>query len=166
MSAHFSKKDWRVRSQDSSGFYHFGVEYAALEHLLVMLILSKPRVYILALAMLISVLAAPTHSQTPRSGSTVIPGIVEPLELTGKPKAFSEPSEVQKRLAGILPQGNDPLILRKAKEAVDALIEEFPASPDALSSRILFSCEINAKDVPINISDIDTIIQLQKSADA
>jgi tetratricopeptide (TPR) repeat protein len=114
---------------------------------------------------LISFLAASAHSQTVPSRNAAIPGIVEPLELTGEPKQFEEPTEVQKRLAGISPQGNDPQGVRKAKEAVDTLIQQYPASADPLSMRLLFSCEIKAKDVPINISDIDAIIQFQKSTD-
>ena len=87
------------------------------------LIPSNWRGRIVPLAGLISVFVASTHAQTLPSGSTAIPGIVEPLELTGEPKLFTEPSEVQKRLAEILPQGNDPQALRKAKEAVDTLIQ-------------------------------------------
>jgi tetratricopeptide (TPR) repeat protein len=131
----------------------------------VTLVALRRRACIVLLAVAISFFAIPTHPQTLPSGGTVIPGVVEPLELTGEPKQFSEASEVQKRLAGILPQSNDPQALRKAKEAVDALIQQYPASADALSSRLLFSCEIKSKDVPINISDIDAIMQLQKSAD-
>lgn len=129
------------------------------------LVTLNRRACIVLLALLLSVLAVPTHPQTPPSGSTVIQGILEPLELTGEPKLFSEVSEVQKRLAGILPQGNDPQALRKAMEAVDTLIQQYPASADVLSTRLMFSCEIKAKDIPINISDIDAIIQLQKPAD-
>jgi len=83
----------------------------------------------------------------------------------GEPRHFDEPSEVDKRIAGISHQGNDPEALRKAKEAVDTIIQLYPESVDALSMRLMFSCQIKAKDVPINISDIDTIIRLQKSTD-
>src|SRR6202049_1413219 len=154
----------RPRHRKVPAFFHFGIESDTLEYLHVTLLPSKWWVGIVSVAALL-VFAASTHPQTSASGSTVIPGIVEPLELTGEPKLFTEPTEVEKRLAGILPQGNDPQALRKAKEAVDILIQEYPASADALSSRLMFSCEIKSKDVPINITDIDAIIQLQKSAD-
>jgi len=100
----------------------------------------------------------------PASGGTVIPGIVEPLELTGKPKSLPEPTDLQRRLADILPRGDDPQSLRKAQDDIDILIQQYPASADALSTRLMLSCEIKAKDTSINISDIDAIIRLQKSA--
>jgi tetratricopeptide (TPR) repeat protein len=146
-----------------SGFTHFEVESDTLEYLHVTLLPLRWWECIVPVAALL-VFAASANPQTSASVSTVIPGIVEPLELTGEPRPFAEPTELEKRLAGILPQGNDPQALRKAKESVDVLIQEYPTSADALSSRLMFSCEIKAKDVPIKISDIDTVIQLQKSA--
>jgi tetratricopeptide (TPR) repeat protein len=160
-----SPKCWRVRTQPGFGFFHFGIEFVALGYLSVTLLTMKRTVIIVHLVTLISFLVAPAHSQALPASRTIIPGGIEPLELTGDLKHFDEPTEVQKRLANITPQGNDPQELLKAKEEVDTLIQQYPESVEARSMRLLVSCQIKAKDTPINITDIDAIVQLQKSTD-
>lgn len=113
------------------------------------------------IVVLISLL--PTPAQTPASDSTVVPGIVEPLELRGEAQALTEPSELQRRLADVWPQSNDPEELKRAKEAVNAIIQQYPNSTQALSTRLTLSCEIKSKDAPISAADIDEVIRLQRS---
>lgn len=119
--------------------------------------------YIVPLALIIPFFAASAQSQTLPPSSTTIPGIVEPLELRGEPQPLNEPSEVEKRLASISPKGDDPQALRKALQAVDTIVQQYPNSVDALSLRLLLSCDIKSQDFPIRIGDIDTVIQLEKS---
>lgn len=113
---------------------------------------------------LISVL--PTPAQTPASDSTVITGIVEPLELRGKVQGLAEPSELQRRLGDALPKSNDPEELKRAREAVNAIIQQYPDSTQALSARLTLACEIESKDAPISAADIDEVIRLQRSAES
>jgi tetratricopeptide (TPR) repeat protein len=128
------------------------------------LIFPRLMVCVATILLSISIFVAPSFPQALAPGGTLISGVVEPLELTGEPKSFEQPSEVERRIADINPKNsNDPQELRNAKGAVDQLIQQYPDSPEALSMRLLFSCEIKSKDVPINIGDIETIIRLQKS---
>jgi tetratricopeptide (TPR) repeat protein len=111
---------------------------------------------------LISILPSP--AQTPVSDGAVIPGVVEPLELRGEAQGLAEPSELQRRLGDALPKSNDPAELKRAREAVNAIIQQYPNSTDALFTRLTLSCEIRSKDAPIAATDIDEIIRLQRSA--
>lgn len=100
-----------------------------------------------------------------RTPFAVIPGIVEPLELRGDAQGLVEPSELQRRLGDVLPKSNDPEQLKRAKRAVDAIIQEYPNSTQALSTRLMLSCEMKSKDdAPISTADIVEIIRLQNSA--
>lgn len=101
--------------------------------------------YIVPLALIIPFFAASAQSQTLPPSSTTIPGIVEPLELRGEPQPLNEPSEVEKRLASISPKGDDPQALRKALQAVDTIVQQYPNSVDALSLRLLLSCDIKSQ---------------------
>src|ERR1700722_4212379 len=112
------------------------------------------------IVLVISVL--PTQAQTAVSDSTVIPGIVEPLELRGEAQGLPEPSELQRRLGEALPNSNDPVELRRTRDAVNAIIRQYPNSTQALSASLTLSCEL--KDAPIKAADIDEIIRLQRSA--
>jgi tetratricopeptide (TPR) repeat protein len=114
------------------------------------------------IVVLISVLPMP--AQTPAPDSTVIPGIVEPLELRGEAQGPAKPSELQTRLADALPKSNDPQELKRSMEAVNAIIQKYPTSIQALSTRLTLSCEINSKDASISAADIDELIRLQRSA--
>jgi tetratricopeptide (TPR) repeat protein len=127
-----------------------------------------PRKFVVCagLIFLLCSVCAPIYSQTLNSDGTLILGVVEPLEMTGEPKSYEQPTDIEKRIAEINPKNfNDSQELRNAKEAVDQLIQQYPGSAEALSMRLLFSCEIKSKDVPVDISDIDAIIRLQKTAD-
>src|SRR5262249_4678806 len=109
------------------------------------------------------ILVLPVSSQTPVSDGTLIPGVVEPLELRGEAQGLVELSELQRRLGDAAPKGNDPQELKRAKEAVNAIIQLYPHSAEALSTRLLFSCD-EAKAASLNTADINEVLRLQKSA--
>jgi tetratricopeptide (TPR) repeat protein len=99
------------------------------------------------------------------SVAPTIPGVVEPLELTGDPEPYQEPTEAEKRLAEVMPKTQDPNDLRSAKDSVDKLVQQYPQSADIRSLRITLWCEINSKDVPVKLDEIDEVMKLQESAD-
>ena len=94
-------------------------------------------------------LGSPNASQSPASDSTAIPGIVEPLELRGEPQGLTKPSELQRRLGDALPKSNDVKELKRAMESLDAIIQQYPNSTQALSTRLTLSCEIKSKDAKL-----------------
>ena len=104
-----------------------------------------------------------TLSQAPVSDGALIQGIVEPLELRGEAQAFSEPSELQRRLSEVMPRSNDSEDLKRAREVVNAVIQVYPNSSQALSTRLLLSCQIEQIVDPSTVNDIDEVIRLQKS---
>jgi tetratricopeptide (TPR) repeat protein len=120
--------------------------------------------YWLSVPIAILISALPTPAQTPVPDSTVIPGIVEPLELRGEAQGLVEPSELERRLADALPKSNDSHELKRSMEAVNAIIQEYPNSIQALSTRLTLSCQIDSTDAPISATDIDELIRLQRSA--
>src|SRR3974377_1606791 len=93
----------------------------------------------MAIGALISVL--PTPAQTSASDSTAIPGVVEPLELRGEAQGIVQPSELQKRLADAFPKSNDPEESKRAKEAVNQIIQQYPNSIEARSTRLVLSSD-------------------------
>ena len=123
-----------------------------------------PSKYLVCVPMLVLISVLPTPGQTSGSDSTVIPGIVEPLELRGEAQGLAEPTEVQKRLGEALPKSNDPGELRRAREAVNVIVQQYPNSTEALSMRLTLSCQIGTKDAPVAAADIDELIRLQTSA--
>jgi hypothetical protein len=127
---------------------------------------SVPGKFLLCVLMVVLISVPPTPAQTPASDSTVIPGIVEPLELRGKVQGLAEPTELQRRLADALPKSNDPEELKRAREAVNAIIQQYPNSTQALSTRLTLACEIESKDAPISSADVDEVIRLQRSAES
>src|SRR5437660_12884960 len=120
-----------------------------------------PSKFLVCMPIVVLISLLPTLAQTPASDSTVIPGIVEPLELRGEFRSLAEPSELQRRLGEALPKSNDPEELKRAKEAVNAVIQQYPNSGQALSTRLTLACEIGSKDASITPADIDKVIRLQ-----
>lgn len=127
------------------------------------MVLVTPK-YLVCLLILVLTAALPAPAQTPAFDSTVIPGIAEPLELRGEPQSLVQPSQIQKKLAEALPKDNGPEELKRSLAAVDAVLQQYPRSTEALSMRITLSCEIGAKDAPLAVADIDELIRLQKLA--
>lgn len=123
-------------------------------------VLSK---FLVCVPIVVLVSVLPTPGQIPASDGTVIPGIVEPLELRGEAQGLAEPSELQRRLGDALPKSNDPEELKRAMEAVNTILGHYPNSPRALSTGLMLSCEIDPKVAPIIPADIDEVIRLQSS---
>jgi tetratricopeptide (TPR) repeat protein len=119
---------------------------------------------ILSTVILLSTAPAESAQKFSSVGPT-IPGVVEPLELTGDPKPYVESTELDRRLIDVFPKTQDLNDLRNAKDSVDKLAQQYPESPAVHSLAIMLSCEINSDDVPINVDEIGEVMKLQESAD-